>query len=160
MAIESQMFLCRLSSSPDSEGVHETTANTATEPTLPTTPALPRARAEFSLSVEEMGEKLVSNVMNFTTDPAFTQKISIKGLGEIDWPNLAKSICPPPEDYDLLGVIYSKTEGIGGNVELRACRSRFELPDFSQTIEEPPLTKCLKNLDELINDPPTNPVPY
>ncbi|KIW54625.1 hypothetical protein PV05_06974 [Exophiala xenobiotica] len=116
---------------------------------------------DFSLSVEDMGEKLVPNIMRLINDDRFTGILSVQGIGEIDWTNLMRSIRPPEKTHEILGVKYSKPHPIKGVAELRLSTPRnFAFPDFSQTIKEPSREACLDYLRQVINNPPESTIPY
>ena len=143
------------------ETSRKTRANAALEPVLAIQQARPHIGSIFSLSVEDMGERLVANAMHFIADPAFTDHISIKDVGEVDWARLAISIQPPPKNYDLLGVTYSTTQAVEGAAELRLSQSRrFHFPEFSRAIAKPLFGECLDYLDQLIQNPPVGTIPY
>jgi hypothetical protein len=110
----------------------------------------------------EMGDKLALNVMQFSADPAFTDKITIKDIPNVNWTDLAASTPRPSADYDLIGVTWSQSQVVGA-ARLHVSPKAYSFPgfpDFSQAIEPPSLEECENYLDQLINDPPKNPIPY
>jgi hypothetical protein len=118
---------------------------------------------KFSLSIEDMREKLVPSLMRLAKDDRFTGLISVQGIEEVNWADLTSSIQPPPKDYDLLSVQYSNPRTVQGVVELRLSDSdstEFAFPDFSQPVEEPSREACLDYLRRLINKPPSSTIPY
>jgi JmjC domain, hydroxylase/SET domain len=153
----------RTPSSQDSdEAGSATDAENSPEPHLSIPPTLHQKKSNFSLSVEEMGDKLVPNVMEFVTDSTFTGKISIENIPDVNWTDLATSTPLPPEDYDLIGVTWSKSRVVGAaNLNTAPRTYAFPgFPDFSHAIEPPSLEESLNYLDQLISDPPKDPIPY
>jgi JmjC domain, hydroxylase/SET domain len=164
--MEPQSPRARTPSSQDSDGSaiasYETAVETTPKPHLLIPPALRQKVSSFSLSVEEMGDKLVPNVILFLANPAFTSKISIKNIPDVNWTDLATSTPRPPEDYDLIGVTWSQSRVVGAaNLNIAPRNYSFPgFPDFSHAIKPPSLEESLNYLDQLISDPPKDPIPY
>ena len=143
------------------EARHEPVVHTTPSPHVSGGSLSSAGQFEFTLSVEDMGQELVSNIMRLVNHDRFTGILSVQGMAEIDWTHLARSIQQPKKDHELFGVEYSKSHTIKGVAQLKLSKSKeFTFPDFSQTIEEPSREACLDYLRQVLDNPPEATVPY
>jgi hypothetical protein len=110
------------------------------------------AQCRFSLTVEEMGEKLIPNLVRIMADDEFFGKISIGDLG-VDWMELISRI-EPPGDHEHFAVEHTSTRYRGVLRLLLSQSEELKLPDLSQLVDSPLQTNIRNYLQQIIDKPP------
>ncbi|KAK3377655.1 JmjC domain, hydroxylase-domain-containing protein [Podospora didyma] len=116
---------------------------------------------QFELTVGQMGENLTVELAKLIANDAFDGKISIPGLGEIDWAKLTKEVEPPtdPKDREQTEVQYASGSTKGVTRLTLSGNNVFKFPDFSVKPELPPVDPR-SFLSQMINTPPNGAIPY
>ena len=122
--------------------------------------ASPVCGSSQTMSIEDMGPKLVDTLTDLASSVSFSGKITIHDLYQVEWADIASQFLPK-QQFAHLAVEYRALDDLPGCVSLVKARSRqFKIPNTPTTSIRPTIQDITIYLDKIVRDPPRSPLAY
>lgn len=113
-----------------------------------------------TMSIEDMGPKLVDTLTDLASSVSFSGKITIHDLYQVGWADIASQF-QPKQGHAHLAVEYRPLDDLSGCVTLVKAGSRqFKIPNTPTTSIRPTIPDITIYLEKIVRDPPMNSVAY